>query len=129
LDENLKNRLLLILGVFVVFLMFTTANSCNSARTEREKRQREVAQRLDSEEKADVSQKQLTTLQDKLKDTETKLMEAAKELDGLKKQSVQEQMVNESLKTEIDKLSKLKEALEADLKEALVGKIPAKPKK
>jgi hypothetical protein len=42
---------------------------------------------------------------------------------------VQEQLVNQSLKEELQKVSKLKEALEEDLKEALVTGKSAKAKK
>jgi biopolymer transport protein ExbB/TolQ len=130
-DENLKTRLLLILGILSVILLFTSINSCNSARVQESKRRNEVEQRLDSEEKADSSLKQLNAVQEQLKTAGAKEQEVLQELDTAKKALLQEQMVNQSLKGEIEKLSKLKEALEEDLKEALFksGKTSVRTKK
>ena len=53
-------------------------------------------------------------------------------MEATKKSLVQEQLISSSLKTELEKISKLKEALEEDLKEALVkgrSAVSEKPKK
>ncbi|MGE5308878.1 MAG: hypothetical protein ACM3OC_07330 [Deltaproteobacteria bacterium] len=132
-DEKLKNKVLIGLSVLCVILLVSAFKSCSDAALQKRKWRNEMDQRLTSEERASKVQQDQTVLEQKLKQTQDALQQNARELDAAKKALLQEQMVNQNLKSEIDKLNKLKEALESDLKEALVsgGKTArqAQPKK
>jgi uncharacterized protein YlxW (UPF0749 family) len=120
-EEKLKNRVILGLAILCVILIFASANSCTSSRVQDKKWRDEMSRRLDAEDKTNKLQQEQTTLDAKLKKDDESLQECAKSLDSTKKALLQEQMVNQNLKGEIDKLNKLKDALEADLKEALIN--------
>lgn len=120
MEENFKGRLVLILGILnVIFLLFWVT-SCNGARKFKSERYKEMDIRLDSEKKLEEFMKQKSSLEDKINKTQQELAEEKATLEATKKSLVQEQLISNSLKTELEKISKLKEALEEDLKEALV---------
>jgi septal ring factor EnvC (AmiA/AmiB activator) len=122
-EEKLKNRLILGLVLLCVILIFGSANSCSSSRVQEKKWRDEMSRRLDAEEKASMLQQDEGKMNDRLRKSEASLQECGKTLDSTKKALQEEQAVNQNLRGEIDKLNKLKDALEADLKEAL-AKIP-----
>jgi hypothetical protein len=130
-EENLKKRLVLILGGFNILFLLMAMGQCNNARLQKIERDKETFRKLDVEEKMNKFVQDKTALEEKLKNSEAALAEEKALGEAVKKTLVQEQLVNQSLKNEIEKISKLKEALEEDLKEALVsGKAKSdKPKK
>jgi len=128
-EENFKGRLVLILGISnLIFLLFWLG-SCNVERKVKTARDKEMNIRLESEQKLDEFTKQKTGLEDKISKVEQELAQEKAELQANKKTLAQEQMISNSLKSELEKISRLKEALEEDLKEALVkGKFSASEK-
>jgi protein subunit release factor A len=60
--------------------------------------------------------------QQKASEFKKELQETKVGLEVAKKALLQEQLASQSLKEELEKVTKLKETLEEDLKEALVGK-------
>lgn len=121
MEDKLKNRVMLALGILSVILLVTTINSCKSQRSQESRWRKEMALRLDSEEKANKITQDQAVLSEKLRKSEEALQESGKSLESAKKALVQEQLVNQNLRVEMDKLNKLKQALEEDLKEALVN--------
>jgi hypothetical protein len=125
-DDNLKTKVIFALGALSVILLVTTLNSCNHVGNQEKKWRKEMALRLDSEEKAQKSGQEQVALSGELKKTQELLQENTKALESAKNTLLQEQMVNKNLQEELDKVSKLKAALEEDLKKALIngGKKP-----
>lgn len=132
MEENLKGRLVLILGILSVIFLLLWISSCNDVRKFRSAKDKEMNLRLDSEQKRDEYMKQKASLEEKIVRVESALDEEKATLESTKKALSQEQMVSNSLKSELEKINKLKEQLENDLKNALVknkAAVPEKPKK
>ncbi|MFH0828145.1 MAG: hypothetical protein V1919_03170 [Candidatus Omnitrophota bacterium] len=132
MEENLKGRLVLVLGILNVIFLLLWAASCNDARNFKSARIKEMDTRLEAEQKSDVLVKEKSGLEEKNKRIQQELAEEKLTLESIKKSLTQEQLISNSLKAELEKISKLKEALEEDLKEALVKSkfsMPEKPKK
>jgi hypothetical protein len=127
-EEKLKTRVILALGILCVILLIVAVNSCSGRLMQEQKWRKEMAQRLDSEDKAQKAQQEQSVLSEQLKKVKEDLGQKAKELEVASKKLMQEQLVNQNMKAELEKLSKLKEALEDDLKDALMraGKTTAK---
>jgi len=128
-EENFKGRLVLILGITNLIFILFWLGSCNIERKVMAARDKEMNIRLEAEQKLDEFTKQKTALEDKISKVEQELAQEKAELQANKKTLAQEQMISNSLKSELEKISRLKEALEEDLKEALVkGKFSASEK-
>lgn len=129
MEESLKNRVILILAISTVIFFISTVSSCSNAHRQRVSRDKEMAARLDREEKLNKLEREKTGIDAKLNSLNQALEEEKAAHQATKKSLVQEQLVNQSLKEELQKVTKLKEALEEDLKEALVAGKAAKSKK
>ncbi len=128
MEDVLKNRIILALSILTVIFVIIGASSCIAARNSKLALDKEKAASWDMEQKANKFTQEKTVLDKKLADL-SKDIEAEKTLhESTKKALVQEQMINNSLKEELHKMTKLKEALETDLKEALTAAKAAKPK-
>ncbi|MDP2941427.1 MAG: hypothetical protein Q8N85_04140 [Candidatus Omnitrophota bacterium] len=128
MEESLKTRIILILGVLSAILLIICVGSCSGSRRVQNVRDSEMAKRLDAEEKLSKTLQEKNKSDEKLALREKELEEEKAAHQATKKALVQEQLVNQSLKEELQKVSKLKEALEDDLKEALVAGKAAKHK-
>jgi hypothetical protein len=124
-----KNKVVLGLALGNVIFLILAASSCNTSYKYKKLRDNEAELRFDSQEKAERTMRERQTVEESLKqanaglETERGLRQAAE------KSLTQQQMVNDSLKTEIEKLRKLKEKLELEIKEALAtGKSVTKTK-
>ncbi len=115
----MKNRIILILAILNVIFFVSTLKSCSNTFLQKASRDREMGLRLDLEEKVNKISQEKTILQESLRTRESELEEEKIGGQAIKKALVQEQLVNQSLKDEIQKISKLRETLEEDLKEAL----------
>lgn len=122
MEEALKNRIILILVVLSAIFFIGAVSSCNSAHRNKVARDKEMATRLDLEEKMGKFTQDRATFEGKLKSLSQELEEEKAAHQAIKKALLQEQLVNSSLKEELQKVTKLKEALEEDLKDALTGK-------
>jgi seryl-tRNA synthetase len=116
MDEAIKDRVILILGLFI-----SNISSCSNAYRQKSARDKEMATRLDLEEKMSKYSQESVKLQEKANASIKELEEEKVALEASKKALAQEQLVNQSLKEELQKVTKLKEALEDDLKDALVS--------
>jgi len=123
MEESLRTRIVLIFAISSALFLIIAVGSCSSAHRMQIVRDSEMARRLDLEEKLSKLQQENALLTEKMKAKDKELNEGQ----ATNKALVQEQLVNQSLKEELAKVTKLKEALEEDLKEALVsGKVKAK---
>jgi len=116
MEENIKNRAILILAILTIIFLMGAIRSCSTAKklkTTLIELNREKAVSWDSEQKMNELKKEKAALAKELEDTKA-------ENEITKKALLQEQLVSQSLKEELQKVTKLKEALEDDLKDALV---------
>jgi hypothetical protein len=127
MEEGAKNKLILILIVLTAIFFVTTLGSCNNYRMQKLAHNKEMATRLDLEEKMSKFVQEKSILEQKLSSAAQGLEEEKGVNQATKKALLQEQLVNQSLKEELEKVTKLKEKLEDDLKEALTT-AAAKPK-
>jgi len=122
MDEAVKNRIILILSILTIILFISTIGSCNNAFRQRAARDKEMVARLDLEEKMTKFSQGKKAMDDKIKAVQKELEEEKAASEVTKKALMQEQLVNQSLKDELTKVTRLKDALEEDLKEALSGR-------
>jgi len=115
MEEGLKNRVILILGIFCLILLIGNISSCSDAIRQRAARDKEMFSRLDTEERVSKYTNEKAAF-------EKQIEEERAAIETLKKDLVQEQLSNQNLKDELQKMTQLKETLEEDLKEALVKK-------
>lgn len=121
MEENIKNRLMIISFILVAIFFAGIIQSCSQVGRLRASRDKEMAARLDLEEKMSKFNQQMQDCEEKIKGLTQQLEEEKVAHQASKKALLQEQLVNQSLKEELQKVVKLKEALEEDLKEALVS--------
>lgn len=122
MDEAIKNRIILILSILSAILFISTLGSCNNAFRQKAARDKEMVTRLDLEEKMTKFSQEKIAADDKIKAIQKQSEEEKAANEVAKKALMQEQLVNQSLKDELSKVTKLKDTLEEDLKEALTGK-------
>ena len=121
MDEALKNRIVIILAILSVVFFFGTLSSCSSARHQKTAREKEMAARLALEEKTSKYAQEKSALEEKAKARENQVQELKASLETAKKALVQDQLVSQSLKEELQKVTKLKETLEEELRQARVN--------
>src|SRR3989338_3429270 len=105
MEENIKNRAILILAILTIIFLMGTIRSCSTAgklKTTLIELNKEKALTWDSEQKMNEMKKERAALE--------------KELEGVKVENetaknalLQEQLINQSLKEELQKVTKLKE--------------------
>lgn len=129
MEENIKAKIILLLSILTIIFFVAAVGSCSNASRQKGSRDKEMATRLDMEEKMSKLMQEKAGIEGNLKNVTQELEEEKAAHQATKKALVQEQLVNQSLKEEIAKVVKLKEALEEDLKEALVAAKSTKSKK
>jgi len=117
--ENRKPNLTLVLGVVCIILLVSLIGSCATAQQQKAARQKEIATRMDAEEKMAALQQEKAAVEQTVTALSKTLEELKASSEADKKVLMQEQLVNKSLREELQKLTKLNVALEQDLKEAL----------
>ena len=134
MEEAIKNRIIVILSLLTIILFISTINaSLNSRRLNKElTNQKDI--RFELEKKADFAFKEQTRLEEEKKSLSREkeslsiqIAEEKKEFERLKKESEQlkkdlhaEKLMTGALKNELEKMTRLKEQLEENLKEALM---------
>jgi len=121
-----KSRPVFILSVLSVFLFAFNIGSCINSYSQGAARRKEMAQRLGVEEKMLKLGQEKTALLEKLKAKEKESEEERVAFQSTKKALLQEQLVCQALKEELQKVTNLKEVLEEDLKKALITSNKAK---
>lgn len=110
-----KKRLVAIVAV-LVFLMLVV-RSCSMGRRQKRLINQEISQRMDLEKKIIDLEKERQNLENSLLIYQQELQDIKEELESTKAALSQEQMINSSLKKELNKVNRLKSTLEEDLQE------------
>jgi septal ring factor EnvC (AmiA/AmiB activator) len=119
MDEVLKHRILVSLAILSTLLLFGNLSSCNSARRHKLLRDKEMAARLLMEEQSTKFVQERSLLEERAKAKENEVAELKTALEASQKALTQSQLINQSLKDELQKVTKLKESQEEQLKQAL----------
>ncbi|MDD4908641.1 MAG: hypothetical protein PHJ00_06235 [Candidatus Omnitrophica bacterium] len=128
MEEGLKNRIILILGILTAIFFISTLNSCMDARRWKKDRDSEKSTRFDLEARAQKFESEKAAFEDRIRKLDKSADSIKAELEKTRETLLQYQAANKNLTEELEKVTKLKEALEENLKEALVGK-PSKRSK
>lgn len=124
MEEAIKDRIILVLAILAIILFVGTVGSCMNVRQYKSGRVEEIAKRLDAEEKLSKTAQEKTRIEERLKAEADGLESEKAAHEKTKNALAQEKLVTQSLKEELQKVTQLKEALEKDLKEALVSGKP-----
>ena len=127
--EVLKNRIVIVLGILNVIFMLIAVNSCSQSKKCIDVKRKEEIKRYDAERELNKVSSDKSAIEDKIQKVETALSQASADAESAQKALLQEQLITKSLKAELEKVSRLKDALEQDLKNALVAGKSAQPKK
>ena len=122
MEDAAKNRIMMILVIvgLIFFLLWIGANT--SLNKQRQLAVSKGALSMDLEEKNARLEKDKSSLTEELKNTQAQLAEEKKRREEVKLALSQEQIAAGVFKVELERLTKLKETLEEDLKEALEAK-------
>ena len=129
MEESLKNRIIIALVILALIFLIGMIKSCSDSGRYKINGSNEMRTRIDCEEKLNNFSKEKAAMENKANAATQSLEEERAALAATKKALLQEQLVSQSLKEEIEKITKLKEALEEDLKEALAKVKAEKTKK
>jgi len=106
MEDGLKNRIVIILAVLSAVFFFGTLSSCNSAMRQKAGRDKEMAARLQLEEKMNKFSQERSALEERAKAKEKEAEEVKAALEESKRVLAQEQLVNQSLRDELQKVTK-----------------------
>ncbi len=112
MQESLKGKLIVILAVLAGVFFITAVSSCAKIRGLKRQWNDEMLGRLTCQEEIKNIKDGLTQ---EVKAKEKELSEEKSSLESTKRALAQEQLINQSLKEELGKVTKLKEALEEAL--------------
>jgi chromosome segregation ATPase len=129
MEETIKNRIILVLSILALMFFIGSLKSCGNAYRQKQARDKEMAARLDLEEKISKISQQSSLLEEKMRGVRKEMDETKSELEQNRRALAQERSASQSLKEELNKVTKLKETLEEDLKEALVNDKSSRPRK
>ncbi len=121
MEEGLKNKLIFILIILSCIFLVIAFESCNKSHKNKISLEQEMVTRMELEENLHKAAQGKNSLLQELNSIKSFLEEEKASHQATKKSLVQEQLVNQSLTEELQKITKLKEALEEDLKEALLA--------
>lgn len=126
MEENIKGRAIIVLSILVVLLLVLNIGSCASSLNQGSARRKEMAQRIELEEKMSKFNQEKAVIIDKVKAKDRELDVEKALHEATKKALLQEQLIGQSLKEDLQKVTKVKEALEEELKGALAANKKAK---
>ena len=104
-EEPLKNRIILILGIFTAIFLISTVVSCLQLGKIKSSHDKEVFTRMDLEEKMKKAEDEKTALEAKINNLAKELVAEKATHSETDKELLQEQLVNESLKDELQKVT------------------------
>lgn len=120
MGEGIKDRIILILIVLMIIFFVSTVSSCLEVAKLKKTINQEMTVRMESEESALNLSRENADLKQKIAQLNTDLDQEKAAHKVTRDTLNQELLVSQSLREEIEKLTKLKEKLEENLKEALV---------
>jgi cell division protein FtsL len=113
------SKVVIVLSTVAVVFAVGTISSCVQVRQLKNSRDKEILTRMEIEERLSKLMQGKSTADDQLRSLKEELAKERSTRQATEKALLQEQLVNESLKEELSKVTRLKETLEADLKAAL----------
>ena len=122
MEESLKNRIIIALVILALIFFIGMIKSCSDSGRYKINGSNEMRTRIDCEEKLNNFSKEKAAMENKVNAATQALEEERAALAVTKKTLMQEQLVSQSLKEEIEKITKLKEALEQGLLESKPAK-------
>lgn len=128
LPDKLKDKATFILLSTTLLFVLLAAVSCNNARLQQIEKNKQAVKAFDLEERLSKTAKDGSLLTEQLQDAQKALAKEQAEHAATNKVLAQEQLMNQSLKEEIQKVTKAKDALERDLKQALISEKPERKK-
>ena len=111
-----KNRIVIVLAVVALIFAILWFNTARTVERQKSRVTSEAALRYELEEKTAKLEKEKSNLADQLKHTKAQLDEQKAELEETKKTLSQEQVAEQALKVELERVTRLKESLEKDFK-------------
>jgi len=106
MENGLKNRIVIILAILSLVLLFGTISSYNNAMRQKAGRDKEMVARLQLEEKMNKFSQERSALEEKVKAKEKEAEEIKAALEENKRILVQEQLANQGLKDELQRVTK-----------------------
>lgn len=119
MEDIAKNRVIAILGILVVIFLLLFLGARGNLSRQRNFANERAARAMDLEDKIVQLEKEKSALSEELKNIQAQLAEEKGAHEAAKKTLSQEQVAESALKVELERVTRLKEALEKDLKEAL----------
>lgn len=119
MEDIAKNRVIAILGILVVIFLLLFLGARGNLSRQRNFANERAARAMDLEDKIVQLEKEKSALSEELKKTQAQLAEEKDTHEAAKKTLSQEQVAESALKVELERVTRLKETLEKDLKEAL----------
>lgn len=126
MEEGIKNRIIIILSILVVIFFISTISAKINVRRLNKALQNKSDALFESDKKLDLVLKEKATLEEEKKSLLAQLEANSKEFEQIKKDLQVERLMTKALKDELEKMTRLKEKLEEDLKEALMIKPKSK---
>ena len=121
MEDIVKNRVIAILVILVIIFFLFWLGAASTASRQRSLATSKAALSMELEEKLVKLEKEKSALTEELKNIQGLLGEEKANHEAARKTLSQEQVAEQALKVELERITRLKEALEKDLKEALVG--------
>lgn len=119
MEDIAKNRVIAILGILVVIFLLLFLGARGNLNRQKNYAGEKAARVMDLEDKIVQLEKEKFALSEELKNTQAQLGEEKEAHEADKKTLSQEQVAEQALKAELERVTRLKETLEKDLKEAL----------
>lgn len=120
MKDNIKNTVIILLALLTGIFLVISFSSYNNFRKQKLSRDKEMAVRLDLEEKLNKVAQSKSSTEQELKNIFKNLEEEKIAHEAAKKTLSEQESVIQNLKEELAAALKLKEKLEAGLKEAAV---------
>lgn len=117
MNESAKNRLIIALSILCVLFLLASIKSCSNAYRQKGARDKEMANRLDLEEKTSGLVRDKQIADEKLSAKEKELAQEAAARQAAQKALEQEQTACQSLKDELQKANSAKIAAEEQIKQ------------
>ncbi|MEK6714736.1 MAG: hypothetical protein AABY43_01655 [Candidatus Omnitrophota bacterium] len=120
IEEAVKNRIILIVSTLCLIFFFWAIGAHSEIGKYKKNMQDEIRKRIEMEEQNTNFLKEKSNFVESIKQLTAQLEEEKAVNQATKKALVEEQLMNDSLKQEVEKEARLKQVIEEDLKEALM---------
>lgn len=120
IEDAVKNRIILIVSTLCLIFFFWAIGAHSEIGKYKKNMQDEIRKRIEMEEQNTNFLKEKSNFVESVKQLTAKLEEEKAVNQATKKALVEEQLMNDNLKQEVEKAARFKQVIEEDLKEALM---------